>query len=313
MKKNVRLVLVNANCRGGRGINVWSKIYRQLAALAGPFSVLVSKTPKESTEQICTAISNGVRSFVSAGGDGAINMLINAIFKCKGSTPLSDFMIGAVGLGSSNDYHKSDSPKLEDIPVRVNDENPILRDVGEFIYQTTDLKLRKAYFLISTSLGIVAEGNRVFNEGGPFLNLLKKTSTQAAIFWTFFRTLLKFNNIPLTIRLDQCETLKINVSYLAVSKTPYISGMFHFEDPVRRDDGSFMVKILSECSKLMLIKIMIKLMAGRENGIPNLITRHARTVEATAPAFITLEYDGETQPARRVAFHIHQEKIWECG
>lgn len=313
MENQIKSVILNLNCKGGKGLKYWKKISPSLKKAYGPLSIHMSADKTKSIHTMKNLLSRGQRTFISAGGDGCVNLLINSIIANKKQTPLSDFTVGALGLGSSNDYHKPISEKIRNVPIRVDDRNPILRDVGEITYRNGKDNHRKTtYFLISASAGIVAEGNENFNHGGPILNLLKKRFTQLAIFWTFFQTLRFFRNIPMKLRVDDREALDLDVSYLAVSKTPYISGMFHFDEKISRNDGKFLVKILHDCSKMDLIRCMLKLMNGREKGIPNLVTRFVRTLKVISPAPFVLECDGETQTTTEAKFQMYEEKIKEC-
>jgi diacylglycerol kinase family enzyme len=312
MKNCRKSVILNLNCKGGKGLKYWKKISPFLEKSYGPLSIHVSADKAKSIYTMKNLLFRGQRTFISAGGDGCVNLLINTIIANKKQIPLSDFTIGALGLGSSNDFHKPVVEKIQNVPVRLNDEKPILRDVGEIVYLDKSNKQKKIYFLISSSAGIVAEGNENFNQGGPFLNFLKKRFTQLAIFWTFFQTLRSFRNIPLKLKVDDKEVLNLDVSYLAVSKTPYISGMFHFDEMISRNDGRFLVKILHDCSRIDLIRCMLKLMNGREEGIPNLVTRFVKTLEVSSRDPFVLECDGETQTTTKSKFQMYKEMVKEC-
>ena len=312
MENRKKSVILNSNCKGGKGLEYWTKVYPSLEKLYGPFDVHVSCDKRKSQNIIKKLIEQGERTFVSAGGDGCMNLLINSIIAHKKQTPLSEFTIGAVGLGSSNDYHKPFTEKVQNIPVRLNDDNPVLRDVGEIVYSNGSSEHKRTYFLISSSTGIVAEGNENFNRGGAILSFLKKTSTDLAIIWAFFQTLRKFENVPFEVKLDDEDVFNFYTSYLAVSKTQYISGMFHFDEDIQRDDGKFMLKILHDYTKMDLIKSLFSLSMGNERGLHDIFSRSVKALEVSSVVPFTLECDGETLTARRVKFQIYEERIREC-
>lgn len=312
MENRKKSVILNANCKGGKGLEYWKKVYPSLEESYGPFEVHVSCDKGKSQNIIKQLIEQGERTFVSAGGDGCMNLLINSIIAHKKQIPLSEFTIGAVGLGSSNDYHKPFTKKVQNIPVRLDNDQSILRDVGEIIYSNGIGEQERTYFLISSSTGIVAEGNENFNREGAILRFLKKTSTDLAIMWAFFQTLRKFENIPLEVKLDDEEVFNFCTSYLAVSKTPYISGMFHFDEDIRRDDGKFMVKILHDYTKMDLIRSLYSLSSGNEGRLLNIFSRSVKSLQVSSPVPFTLECDGETLTACRVQFRIYEERIKEC-
>lgn len=313
MKSDRKSIILNSNCKGGRGLEYWGKISPYLEKRYGPFDTHISMDQAESRALIKNLIKQGERTFISVGGDGGINLIINCLIENKGRIPLSDFTIGAVGLGSSNDYHKPFAEMIQKVPVRLNTAVPILRDVGEIIYIDENSTQNKTYFLISSSVGIVAEGNANFNKGGPMLTFFKKRTTDLAIFWTFFNTLRNFKNIPLEYLIDNSEIISLSTSYLAVSKTQFISGIFHFDEDIQRNDEKFMVKILYDYSKIGLINCLLNLSFGREKGLHNLLTRFVKTLEVSAPDPFILEYDGETLTTRKIKLQMYKQKIMECS
>ncbi|MCK4804589.1 MAG: hypothetical protein KAT88_08520 [Spirochaetes bacterium] len=312
MKNHVSSVIVNAYCKGGKGIDFWKKISPSLEARFGPFNVYFSRDKHSAKQLIKNLVEKGDRIFISAGGDGGINLLINTIIENKGENPLSEFTLGAVGLGSSNDFHKPIKEKIQGVPVRLNDTKSILRDVGEVYYTDQNGQQREKYFLVSASAGIVARGNQHFNSGGLIINLIKKRSTNLAIIYTFFKTLLSYQNIPFELILDDIERLQHNTSYLAISKTPYISGFIHFNEDVPKDNGNFMVKILYDYSKMGLVRGFVKLSKGKEKALSNIITRSVKKIKVCSSVPFVLEYDGETQITVGARFQMYKEKINEC-
>ncbi len=66
------------------------------------------------------AVAKGERAFIAAGGDGTVNLLLNAVMEL--GSGVTDIRIGAVGLGSSNDFHKPHGPDsvIAGVPVRVD-------------------------------------------------------------------------------------------------------------------------------------------------------------------------------------------------
>ena len=170
----------------------------------------------------------------------------------------------------------------------------------------------KVFFIISSSAGIVAKGNENFNKGGLFLDLLKKKNTNLAIFWTFFQTLRKFQNTQLEYKINNTETLNLHTSYLAVSKTPFISGMFHFDENIQRNDGKFLVKILHDYSKIGLINCLHHLSTGNEHKLDKILSRTAEEIQVSSPIPFVLEYDGEIIITRKAQFRLYREKINEC-
>jgi diacylglycerol kinase family enzyme len=51
-------------------------------------------------------LERGETDFVAAGGDGTVNAVVSALVENASPDALRRIRLGAVGLGSSNDFHK---------------------------------------------------------------------------------------------------------------------------------------------------------------------------------------------------------------
>jgi len=300
--------IVNGNSSACKGKEIWDKIFPDLEKEYGPIDVFISYSLEESELVLQQKIESGVRNFIAAGGDGAVNFVLNTIIQNKKNIPLNHFTIGAVGLGSSNDFHKPFKTKIQKIPVRVNFASSHLRDVASVKYRDLQGKTQTHYFLVSSSVGIVADANKNFNRNSKFLNFLKRNSTDLAILYAFFYTLKRYKNFPIKIKFDGKEGV-YHVSYLAISKTRHISGMFHFKDDIETDDGQLLVKLLHNYSKAKLIWAMLKFAFGKENGLTNLKTTILTNISMVSEDYFIFEMDGETVECDRVDITVYKEKI----
>ena len=99
------LVLLNPAARHRTGRARWSRV---AGSVLGPLEAAVVETDLEGRwrRAIAAALASGVRTFVAAGGDGTVGALADAVVESRGSIALPDITLGAIGLGSSNDFHK---------------------------------------------------------------------------------------------------------------------------------------------------------------------------------------------------------------
>ena len=291
----------------------WQILKPELDTLFGPLRVYTPNGKEEFSNLIRRLIERGERCFAAASGDGGMNLLINSIVRYRGVIPLREFVIGGVGLGSSNDYYKPVTRKIFNMPVRLDTKSARLRDVGEVEYLDEQNCIHTTYFLTSASIGIVAEGNALFNRRSRISDLLGKISFNLVVLWIFLRTLLRFEGLPLCIAFDSGEIINMKTTCLCISKTPYISGNFRFNENVSRNGGIFLIKIIPECGRMNTIRTLFHLGRGAENRIGTIITRFAGEVKIGSPASFTLEIDGETLVACSARFRIYEEGIRECG
>lgn len=271
-------VVLNPAAHGGRGRELWSRVESRVGG-----RVLETDPDGRWRATLHRAIEGGDRAFIAAGGDGTVNAVLNAIV--ESGVPTEDFTLGAVGLGSSNDFHK---PYDGDLPLKVDASSPHRRDV---VRASFDGKTR--HFLVSASLGLTARGNAYFNT----LGWIKRRWTGGAILWTATRTVATHRN--LRGRVDGEE---IDITNLSILKTPWLSGGFRFDTPV--EDGLLTINLSYGRSKFGALKFLSDLDSGRFLGRPG--TRHwrAQSLRVELPHPAPLELDGEVVEARDVHFEI---------
>ena len=128
--------------------------------------------------------SAGHDAIIAAGGDGTVNLALNAIMDPATDRPRSpQVALGAIGLGSSNDFHKSGAPQgcLAGAPARVDVAGAAAVDVGKATVQLPGKGQLVRYFLLNASMGLVADGNHAFNTSGGLIAWLKLRNVDLAI------------------------------------------------------------------------------------------------------------------------------------
>lgn len=274
------LVVLNPNAHGGQARARWQRVAHLVEGAV--------------TEADCRgAVARGCRSFIAAGGDGTVNAVLNAIVECKGGRPLEEFTLGAVGLGSSNDFHKPFQRVVGGIPLRIDAAGGALRDVG--IVRWGD---HARCFLLGVSFGTAARGNALFNRNDGWL---KRHWTGGAIAYAALRAIAEHRNVE----AKEQEAF----ASLSVMKSQYLSGSFRFDTPVAPDDGLFAVNICGAMGRLGLLRVLYNLQHGRFAGA----TRRAASVTIETEAPIPAEIDGEIVEGSRFEITLLPERIRVCG
>lgn len=306
------VLVLNPLARAGRGLRRWPKIEKRLAA---HWDLTIVSSGRGLSSALKAALEKGDRSFIVAGGDGSLHDFLNALIPVKGDLALSEITLGAIGLGSSNDFHKPITERLEGVSVKAWPGSVSSRDVGVAVLSSPGEEPREVFFLVSASLGLVAEANRFFNSKERVLSFLKKTSMDLAIVYSALRTLARFR--PIRARfLPPSGRFEAELTSLQVMKTPFVSGSFRFTESVSPDDGQFSVHALLNLGFWRTLKAMAQLSLGsyRSSQEPS-FRRHWRTsrfiFESGKP--VTVELDGEIYSASRVEFRVFHERIGVYG
>ena len=77
----------------------------------------------------------GVDCVIAGGGDGTVNAVLSALVTHAGAARLRRIKVGAVGLGSSNDFHKPFGTTLAGIPCRLDRHRLRDHDIGRLDYE----------------------------------------------------------------------------------------------------------------------------------------------------------------------------------
>lgn len=304
------LVVLNPAARGGTARARWAKV---AARVAEQIDASVVETDAENvwTTAVKSAIDNGVRLFIAAGGDGSVNAVLNAILAARGGRPLHTFKIGAVGLGSSNDFHKPFGRREAGIPLRIDPSGGAVRDVVVARFAGAPGETLARHFVVSASIGVAAEANATFNRSGGVQSWLKSHSTPLAILYALQRTLRAYRNIAATIRIGG-DVFDTAITSLNILKTPYVSGSFRFDMPVSPQDGRVAVALCEGMTRAQTIRALVDLSRGRFVGKPQRRVWSATAVDIEATAPFALELDGEVVETRAVSFRVLAEPIGVC-
>ncbi len=303
------VVLLNPAAGGNRGLARWRRAEGAVRDVCEP-RIVETDPGGEWRFAVRQAIEDGTRLFIAAGGDGTVSALADELARARGWIPLDEFTLGAVGLGSSNDFHKPYGPRVGGVPVRIVPSDG-RRDLCVARYAAPDGTVHTRCFVISASVGLVAEANAFFNDGGEAERWLRGTWTGGAILYAALHTIGTWRNLALRFRAGG-RTERAAVTNLSIAKTAYVSGMFRYDRTVAPDDGLLAIHLCEAMSRREALGALADLARGRFQGRPK--RRHWNswrfTVAADRP--MAVELDGEVVRARRVSFGVLREQVKLC-
>lgn len=299
-------IIINPYCHQGEGWKRWKHIRSQvLDRLPSAKEVITESTEDLSLQLAGIFDENEAACIVSAGGDGSVHLIANAILQLEHP---SKHMLGAIGLGSSNDFLKPFQSFIQKVPVRINTNSHILHDVGEVNYVDKNDVRQKKYFIINASIGVTAEGNWNFNNPGRILKWLKKMNTGAAITYTALSTIFTYQNKPVTLRFNN-EEATMNISNINILKIPFVSGSLHYRQNILPDDGQFGLNICRDMKRMELIRTLMQLEKGEFVIGKKKIAAFTQNIRIMSPVPIVFECDGETTESTHIEVRVRQQAI----
>ncbi len=297
----VDAIVLNPNAGGRRAGRHWHQIVqshpelRRVPIFASPHKVDALFT--ELTQFLSDRAEQGARRFLAVGGDGTVSWVLNALFAVAERLQVSssEFCLGAIGLGSSNDFHKplqsSLRKRIAGLPARVEFARTSLHDVGLARFREPLVKADR-YFLINASIGVTAEANDCFNTATGWIGLLKRGWSSGAILATTLTTFRKYQNLHVTLRVAD-EARHVCISNLGLIKNKHFAGSFRYDVGPAIDDGLLALHLALDMNKMEMLSTLSSLGRGRFTGLPKTTTTWVSSCELESDRPFAFEADGE--------------------
>jgi diacylglycerol kinase (ATP) len=310
LKPEQCIIIVNPECQQGKGWKKWLSVREDvIVRLMSQYAVYEFLAGVTVYDEIDKLISENIYTcIISAGGDGSMHFLINYIMLLPEDIR-NKICVGAIGLGSSNDFHKPFNLKIKGIPVRFNvSGDTVLSDVGIVTYSDQTGINKTEYFIINASLGLTAVSNYNFNHAQNLLKFLKKYNTDLAIYYTAVSSILSFKNIYLELTFEN-NTSEDAISNINILKIPYVSGTLHYPEIILPDDGKLSLQVCKNMGKWDLIKVLINLTKGVFVQNQKTISANIENMHVKSHQEFVFECDGETFTTKEATFSILPQAI----
>jgi diacylglycerol kinase (ATP) len=307
------IILLNPHAGGGTALEKWRRISAILPPIREKVEFCFLDAHVAHDEIVKSAALCGDYHFLAAGGDGTVNSALHAIMHLPKS--LRDRVIlGAIGLGSSNDFHKPGDAghMVEGVPVKMDFQHPAWRDVGEVLIHHNGHSSGH-YFLINASAGITAQGNALFNNPDCMLAWLKRTSTPMAILYAALRALTAHENRPCTIAIHGGSPVSVNLTNIGIVKNPHFSGSLHYEGPANFADGNFQIFLAEDMHLVERIGLLKALSRGKFGGLAKTRSWQAPAMTIASARTFPLELDGEVYQTDRADFKVLPRTLQVCS
>lgn len=307
------LIIVNANACNGKALKKWKAIRPDVVKLIrGTKYEMISHSPNTLEGKINEFIhEKDINCFISAGGDGALNHLINILYRMLGPK-LDQITVGGIGLGSSNDFIKPIKKIIKKVPVRLDFDNAQLQDLGIVKFSDCHEYSDQRCFLINASIGVTAEANSLFNSNNKSVHFLKGIEVKLAIWYAAIRSIIGFKNIPARVRLNG-KDVQMSISNMAIIKQNFISGGFRYDSLVSLNDGFLGLNYCYNMNRRELLNTLSDLYKGCFSGKPKRISTKIKRFSVHPHQNISIETDGEVFSGRDIQFHVIPKAIKVLG
>jgi diacylglycerol kinase family enzyme len=307
------LALINPRAGGGNALAKWGRVLGELSKkTAGPLETAYTESTEDVEQRVVEALAFGHRRFIAAGGDGTVNAVLGALVRHALPGILPHISLGAVGLGSSNDFHKPVHTRIKGAPCRIDFDAARPHDVGILSYRDPDGTEWSQPWIVNASIGTTAEANYLFNNPDRFLNRLKGASTASAIAYAAAKAALTYRPREMEITLDGFLSSNGHVHNLGIVKNPHFGGSLRYDSPYEPASGRLFVHRLSAVSLPRLAAAMAGLMRGKFMGKRDTKSWEASEVTVRNGGPFAVELDGEIIMARVASFALLPRALRIC-
>lgn len=280
--------VINPNAGRGKGAKDWDKISSSLKRNKIDFHHVFTTRKAEAIDLVVHAVENGFRNFISIGGDGTLNEIVNGAMR-QNVCGSRDITIGVIPVGTGNDWGKMFGiPLSYDNAARIiKNRKVFLHDVGVFSCYYDDVK-KKTYFINTSGLGFEAV-------------VIKKTNRQKEnkrhgkllYLYNLISGLLFFKskNIQLTVDDRQHENKMFSMN---IGNGRFCGGGMKQTPEALPNDGLLDVTVINDMKKTEIVKSIRCLYDGSilsNRHVDNYKARHL-TIESNALLYV--EADGES-------------------
>ena len=266
------LLLANPTAAGGRARRLLPSVLKLLRSKSATLESVEVATPDAVAMAAREAARAGYERILVAGGDGTVNIALNAL---RGSQTA----LGVLPLGHGNDLARALGVPLDPrAAVEVLLSRPAtpmdVGCVGDRIFATV------------AAVGLDAETNRRARRWGAW------PRGHLRYFLAGLRTLISYEPFRFNLVTDSEEFVG-EAMWVAVANAPYYGGGIRIAPEASLDDGLFDVCVIERMSRTALLALYPALMRGehlRARGV-----RYFRCTRAQfrAPEGAELHADGE--------------------
>ncbi|MBF0502016.1 MAG: hypothetical protein HQM09_17890 [Candidatus Riflebacteria bacterium] len=294
-------ILLNPGANRAAAGPAWPEVEASLRSAGHELRVLAVTTRSEAFACVGEAVGEGAETFVAAGGDGTLQLLVDALMispsmrdRTSDSPNPGKIRVGAIGMGTSNDFHKplDTAPRIAGFPCRLKEEGASPRDVIELSITRPDGMHEIRCFLQAAHVGTIAETNQLLTQRHGIFNNLYHFWYKPALLGASAYTVFTYPGFDAEVKCGK-ETWTGTFTGMSLIKQPYVAGDFKFATNRRPDDGLFDLALCCKVTPWRLIGLIDAFEKKGLSGHENVHFAEASEVSVRFAQPQPIDYDGE--------------------
>lgn len=283
MSDEPTLAIVNGAAGGGRCRARADRALERLRRAGMRLDVAMTEGPGHATELARRGHAEGVRRFLSIGGDGTSYEIVNGLFPRDGSDPVT---LGICPLGTGNSF-------LRDFGIQ--DEEGALAAIERGQTRAVDVVRVEHADGVLHYINLLTTG--FVTDAGDLTNRRFKALGEAGYLVAALVGLVRLEWRVDPIRIDDEEFGDARpAAFLVFSNSQYTGGSFHIAPHADPCDGKLDVIRSVKMSRAAFVKNIVGAYGGKHVDDPRVEERRARKVEFLEPQERLVMLDGEILP-----------------
>ena len=289
---NKWLVVVNPKASVGKSEKDWPMIRQILVDEGIEFDDILTEYPRHAIEIVRNAIvEKGYRKFISVGGDGTNNEVINGIFT-QDVVPTNEIIMATMPVGTGNDWRRNfDIPmEYDEVAKIIKAGHVFVHDIGKLTYYNDgDTQIR--YFLNAAGTGL---DEMVCHS----TNLMKKQGKGGTIRYliSLVKCILTYKITHIQIEIDGKQVFDDGILSVSVGNCRFNGGGMMTMPKAVPDDGLLDVTVIKKVSIFKFAANVKNLYDGTFiNKINEVLTFRGKHIRITSipPHSLMVETEGE--------------------
>jgi diacylglycerol kinase (ATP) len=309
------MIVVNPQAGAGQSAVRWRKVKTALPVEAiAPDALELTCAPQAIASRLRHEAEVGDGRVVVCGGDGTIHEVLQQIMQLP-DLLRRNVILGAVGAGSSNDFHKwsvNGKATCGGLPVRLSWRNVLRYNVGQADYADESGMQQRRFFMINASIGLIAAANWRFSHAQGVLKWLKRHWLNAAIALAGLRALFDERNQVADVIQGGVRT-RDNITSLSILISPHISGSYKVNFDICPISDFLGIALCKSMGLWQRLRTFFSLAQGRFVGLPHTEHGYATDIIIYPTECVALEMDGEVVRARDIHIRLLKGAVNVCS
>lgn len=280
------IVFVNPISGSNNGLKAWKKVKSLFDEMKVMYEAHLTEKPYHAIELAKAERDKGYNKFISIGGDGTINEVINGVFLSDNNEDIPKFAI--IGIGTGNDTIKTfDIPPDPETAVKLLRNGKFKKiDLGRVYFH--DEKGNKQSRLFVNIAGMAFDAAVTDNA-----NNAKNSVGKMAYLKGLIKTLSSYTPGKISVRIDDKEPIEDIMFSLNVANCKYSGGGMLIAPHALPDDGEFAITLIKNVSKLRIGANIYRLFNGTLDRVDQIELLKGKKITVDASQETMLEVEGE--------------------